>query len=70
MSKEYSEEVRRQLNNLAGSPAASVTMDREDYRNVLLRTGGNMLACGRLYNFKAKNMGAGIYQVTLELANP
>lgn len=45
-------------------------MTREDARKMLLDTGGNMLACGRLYNFVVKEIGAGVCRISLELANP
>jgi hypothetical protein len=63
-------ESHRQLNFLASMPMGHTTMLRKDVQEILLETGGNMLACGRLYNIKAKDIGAGVYRVSLELANP
>jgi hypothetical protein len=45
-------------------------MTSGDLRTMLMETGGNMLACGRLYDIKAKPIGAGVYKVTLELTHP
>lgn len=65
------EDVRRQLNFLCSAgPYANTTMDQADLRELLLETGGNTLACGRLYNFKPEHLGAGVFRVSLELANP
>ncbi len=63
-------EQSRQLNFLAAIPHGSTTMECDDLKAVLLETGGNMLACGRLYDIIAKPIGAGVYKVTLELTHP
>jgi hypothetical protein len=63
-------EIHRQLNFLAGCPGGSTTMDRKDARDMLIKTGGNMLACGRLYDFVVKDIGAGVVKVSLTPANP
>ncbi len=63
-------EQHRQLNFLAGCPGGSTTMEHSDLKTVLMETGGNMLACGRLYDIIGKPIGAGVYKVTLALANP
>lgn len=68
-SIDTNEEVKRQLNYLAAVPSGSCTMSREDAKAMLLDTGGNMLACGRLYNFDVKNIGAGVCRVTLTPTN-
>lgn len=65
----YTPEQQRSLNYLAGCPAGSTTMLRDDLQAILLQTGGNMLACGRLYDIIGKPIGAGVYKVTLVLAN-
>jgi hypothetical protein len=62
-------EQHRQLNFLAATPSGSTTMTNRDLKVVLMETGGNMLACGRLYNIVAKPIGAGVYKVTLALAH-
>lgn len=59
-------EQHRQLNFLAAMPAGSTTMTKEDLRTILMETGGNMLACGTLYDIVAKPIGAGVYKVTLK----
>jgi hypothetical protein len=63
-------EQHRQLNFLAAVPSGYITMTRGDLKTVLKETGGNMLACGRLYDIVAKPIAAGVYKVTLALANP
>lgn len=63
-------EVSRQLNFLAGCPGGRTTMTEADVKEMLLKTGGNMLACGRLYDFICTPIGAGVYKVTLTLSNP
>jgi hypothetical protein len=63
-------EVHRQLNFLAACPAGHTTMKHEDLQDLLLSTGGNMLACGRLYDFVTEHLGAGVYRVSLRLTHP
>lgn len=65
-----SPEAHRQLNFLAAMPLGHTTMSRHDLQEVLLETGGNMLACGRLYDIVTKDLGVGVYKVSLALANP
>jgi len=65
-----SSEIHRQLNFLAGCPYGTTTMLRKDAQAMLLETGGNMLACGRLYDFVVKDIGAGVCKISLTLANP
>jgi hypothetical protein len=60
-------EQNKQLNFLASMPTGSTTMTEHDLRTILLETGGDMLACGRLYEIVPKHIGAGIYRVTLVL---
>lgn len=65
MTKEQS----RQLNFLAGCPVGTTTMTESDLKTVLMETGGNMLACGRLYDIVGKSIGAGVYKVSLSPTN-
>jgi hypothetical protein len=46
---------------------AKMTMDTKDLKELLLSTGGQVLACGRLYEIKTKHLGAGVYRVWLSL---
>lgn len=64
-----SPEVSRQLNFLAACPVGSTTMSHKDTHEALMETGGNMLACGRLYDIVAKDIGASVYKITLKLSN-
>lgn len=63
-------EIHRQLNFLAGCPSGHTTMLGKDVRVMLLETGGNMFACGSLYDIVAKDIGAGVYRVSLKLTHP
>jgi hypothetical protein len=58
------------LNFLAAMPGGTVTVTNKDLRGLMLETGGTMLACGRLYKIRSRNLGAGVYEVSLKLANP
>lgn len=65
-----SPEATRQLQFLAQVPGGNTTMERAELREVLLQTGGNMLACGRLYDIVSKPLGAGVYRVSLTPTHP
>lgn len=65
-----SPEIHRQLNFLASMPCGTTTMNRKDTHEMLMETGGNMLACGRLYDIIAKDIGAGVYKISLKATNP
>ena len=63
-------EQHRVLNFLAAMPSGHTTLKRNDVKNIMLETGGNMLACGRLYDIVAKPIGAGVYKVSLTQTHP
>lgn len=63
-------EAKRQLNFLASLPSGNTTVMKDDLRDIMMETGGNMLACGRLYDIKSKHLGAGVYRITLKTINP
>ena len=44
---------------------ANTVMDKKDLKELLLSTGGQILANGVLYEIVTRNMGAGVYKVTL-----
>ena len=48
---------------------ASMTIDRKGLKELLLNTGDNIIACGRLYDIVTKHLGAGVYKVSLKLKN-
>jgi hypothetical protein len=48
---------------------AKTTMDKKDLRELLLATDGCIIACGVLYDIKAKHLGAGVYRVSLKRTN-
>lgn len=61
----------RILNFLASAgPLASDTVDGDTLHEILLETGGTIIGQGTLYNLKSKVLGAGVYQISLEAANP
>lgn len=59
-------EVKRQLNFLASMPGGHTTMLRKDAQELLIETGGQMLAFGGLYDIIATDIGAGVYRVSLK----
>lgn len=60
-------EVDRILNFLASMPGGNATCERAALREIMLQTGGSMLARGQLYDIKKESLGAGVYRLTLEL---
>lgn len=59
------EEAERVAQFLASMPAGHTTVTRGQLRELLLRSDGTMMACGSLYNIRAKHIGAGVYSVRL-----
>jgi len=54
-------------NNFYTMPqCASITMDRENLKELLLNTDGWVTARGEIYNIKNEPLGAGVYKVYLE----
>ncbi len=54
------------LNHLASMPErGNATCERRELREIMLQTGGKMMACGRYYDIRAKHLGAGVYRLTL-----
>jgi len=45
---------------------SSMTMDRKDLKELLLSTGGYIIACGEMYNIKNEHLGAEVYKVFLK----
>lgn len=66
----WTPEARKAADFLAGLPSGSTTLRSTDTTSLLLESGGQILARGRLYNIVSKHLGAGVYRITLELANP
>ena len=48
---------------------AHITVDKKDLKELLLNTGGNILAYGILYDIVTKHLGAGVYKVSLKRTN-
>lgn len=63
-------EPTRILNFLASAgPYANTTATGEDLDQVMMRTGGSIIACGILYNIKSKRLSPKVWKLTLERAN-
>lgn len=45
---------------------ARTTMDTADLKELMLSTGGEILACGVLWNICTRNLGAEVYKVYLK----
>lgn len=59
------------LRHLASMPGeAHTTVSRATVRKIMLRTGGDMILRGRLYEIRAKPVGAGIYRLTTVATEP
>ena len=57
-------------NNFYTMPTiANTTMDRKDLKELLLENDGWVIACGRMYDIISKNIGVGVYRVSLKLRN-
>jgi hypothetical protein len=57
-------------NNFYTTPdIASQTMTRKDLKEILLKTDGKIISCGRLREINAKHIGAGVYRITLKPLN-
>lgn len=63
-------EQHRVCNFLASLPSGNTTVEHDDVKAILLETGGNILARGRLYDIVAKPIGAGIYKLSLTPTHP
>lgn len=45
---------------------ATDTIEKKDLKNVLLNTGGNIIAHGVVWDIKNKHLGAGVYKIYLK----
>lgn len=59
-------EAERVLHFLASSPNGHTTAERPVVRHLLLATDGTLLASGYRYDIQTKNLGAGVYQLSLQ----
>lgn len=63
-------EYARIVSFLSGMPGlAHSTMETREYRDLLLRSGGQIMANGHLWDIIGKNLGAGVYKVTTRKTN-
>lgn len=64
---EIKQEADRVLNFLAAMPKyGNATVETPVLREIMLSTGGWMLACGDTYNIKTESLGGGVSRLTLE----
>ena len=69
MSKEYTAEASSALRHLCSTPIATTTLNRADTQSLLLNSDGKAMACGHLFDIVTKNLGAGVYQISLKRSN-
>lgn len=63
-------DTQRQLNFLASAgPLANTTVSGDQADEIMMRTGGILLARGCLYNIIAKQISPKVYRLSLERAN-
>lgn len=59
------------INHLASMPKiAHATVTTKELREIMLRTGGQMLAQGDLWDIQKKSLGAGVYRISLKRWQP
>lgn len=52
---------------LCSTPACgNTTLKTEDLQSLLYESGGNLIACGSLYDIVAQPLGAGVFKVSLK----
>ena len=61
-------EANRIASNFCSNPNHHARCVRAVVRRLLLQE--SLMIMGRLYRYKSKSVGAGIYEVTVELMNP
>lgn len=62
-----SPEVTRALNFLASMPLhGHTTVERPALKEIMLQTGGTMMACGQRWEIVKKYLGAGVYRLSLK----
>jgi hypothetical protein len=69
MRKGLSEEAHRVLNYFARTPKGHTNVPTSVAKELLLYTDSHVISLGTLYNLKARDIGAGVYQLTLEELN-
>lgn len=64
-------DAQRTLNFLASAgPHANTTVSGEEADQIMLQTGGNILARGVLYSIVCKQMSPKVFRLSLEVSNP
>jgi len=48
---------------------AEQTVTTKELKDIMLETGGEIMACGRLWKLKKENLGAGVYKLTAKVKN-
>lgn len=64
-TSEWTPKARAAANFLASLPSGHTTLDAKDAKSLLLQSGGQLLARGKLYNIVVSDIGAGVYRVSL-----
>lgn len=67
---DWTQEATNAANFLASLPTGNTVLKKNDLRSLMLNTGGNLLARGRLYDIVSRSLGAGVYRVNLRATNP
>ena len=63
-------DTERQLNFLASAgPLANTTVSADQADEIMMQTGGSLLARGCLYNIKCQRLSPKVYRLSLERAN-
>lgn len=65
-TREAKQESERLLNFLAGMPRGNCTASSSNVvREMMLQTGGRMMASGDLWDLRYESLGGGVYRMTL-----
>lgn len=65
-TREAQQESDRLLNFLAGMPGGNCTASSSKVvREMMLQTGGRMMARGDLWDLRSESLGGGVYRMTL-----
>lgn len=67
---EWTDEAHHAANFLVSMRGGHTTLERDDLRALLMNTGGQLLAAGRLYDIKCEPLGAGVTRVSLKPWSP
>jgi hypothetical protein len=63
-------EANRILDNFARCPGTHTTCEKPVLREIMLQTGGQLMANGQLYDIHKRSLGAGVYRLSLRPWEP